>query len=241
LFAAGRRLRGDASHTMPDSASQLVPFTRQQIKNHFGERIYQKALNYFREGRVFDCRAGEDGTIRAKVRGSEFQPYSVALFPGARHLLGYAGTCTCPYQASCKHMAAVLLEVLEAEAPREGTRRDGGPIPEQYRQWLRRFEVGTDDGFEPQTESNESVLYILQPQLNGRWKLDLQVARKLLDGSWGVARSANTYGVSRGKRPKYVSKADFQIFLDASRIPEFYRHGTLLHRIQIGEAGLLRL
>ena len=69
------------SPNMPDSNFDSKPFTRELVKDHFGNTIYHRGLNYFREGRVFDRRIDEDGTIRAKVRGGDFAPYRVVLHP----------------------------------------------------------------------------------------------------------------------------------------------------------------
>ena len=207
---------------MADPDFDSKPLTRELLKNHFGSTIYHRGLNYFREGRVYECKTDEDGTVRAKVRGSDFALYKVVLRPTHGLGLPYKGSCSCPYEASCKHMVAVLLEVLETRGPDVAVDVPSEPqaMPEKYREWLSRL-AGPDAQPEAPPESKDSVLYILKPTNERHWKLELEVARRLQDGSWGVSRSCSTYNTSRGAPPKYVSRADVPIFKDIERLRDY--------------------
>jgi non-specific serine/threonine protein kinase len=83
-----------------------------QIKNGeilglANQEIYQRGMEYYRDGRVRLLQA-DDGIIIARVRGSRI--YSVAVH---RNGAGFSTSCTCPYGFTCKHIIATLLQARD--------------------------------------------------------------------------------------------------------------------------------
>ncbi|HEY0524194.1 MAG TPA: DEAD/DEAH box helicase [Stellaceae bacterium] len=77
---------------------------------------------YQREGRVVDVRVDrEGGGITGLVRGSRRTPYrvDVEIDPVSGDYLD--GSCTCPMGVDCKHVAAVMLQVLRERGQGQGT------------------------------------------------------------------------------------------------------------------------
>ena len=79
----------------------------------FSQTILSRGRNYYRSGRVTKMTV-TGNTISALVRGTRL--YSVNIEnPGSKDPLM---SCTCPYGANCKHIAAVLYK-WEAEGRKE--------------------------------------------------------------------------------------------------------------------------
>lgn len=84
-------------------------------KNMFPPHIWQRGVDYYRDGRVLDlqCRNHE---ITAEVEGSEIYTVSVTFGKGNSSITGYS--CDCPYGEDgtpCKHLAAVLCAVQDEQ------------------------------------------------------------------------------------------------------------------------------
>ena len=68
-----------------------------------------------RERRVLEAAVEPDGTrISGRVKGSRRTPYSLDIgLSTAGERIRIDGRCSCPMRRNCKHVAAVLLEVME--------------------------------------------------------------------------------------------------------------------------------
>ena len=84
-----------------------------ELVGRFTERIYRRGVDYYRHDQVGAVLVAP-GRVTAVVFGTE--NYHLKLWRSAD---GYFDlTCTCPYEAECKHMVAVLLELRDrADAP----------------------------------------------------------------------------------------------------------------------------
>ncbi len=86
------------------------------IQRTVGPRSFAAGVAYARAGRVRDVQHDRaDRLIYGAVQGTRPAPYSVIVTPtgqGGR----WAGRCTCPVSADCKHVAAVLLVARDARA-----------------------------------------------------------------------------------------------------------------------------
>ena len=71
------------------------------------QEIYQRGLDYFRNGRVRLVEVA-DGMITARVQGQ--QEYEVTV---SRNGHGLVTACTCPQEFNCKHVIATLLQARE--------------------------------------------------------------------------------------------------------------------------------
>lgn len=90
--------------------SSLPAFTRGDILNLVGPVFFERGLDYWHKGMVE--RVGWDGTtLTGIVQGVSEPCYRAAIRPTES---GWGVECSCPYDdAVCKHIAAVMLAVLE--------------------------------------------------------------------------------------------------------------------------------
>ncbi|MDF2958591.1 MAG: hypothetical protein K0S39_326 [Paenibacillus sp.] len=79
----------------------------EHVAQTFNEVTLSRGFNYFKQQRVVTLIVSEDRTAQARVTGSE--DYRVTLNLDKLN----SGSCTCPVQASCKHMAAVMMELAD--------------------------------------------------------------------------------------------------------------------------------
>src|SRR5438128_354235 len=115
----------------------MIPLDEARLERTFGASTLAKAQEYVRKGRVMEAFVESSGNVRGLVKGSDWKPYEQKItFDGSQ----IDGLCTCPVGENCKHIAAVLLdlmgqdEVVEPVAPK--------PDP-QVATWLK----GLDDLF----------------------------------------------------------------------------------------------
>jgi superfamily II DNA or RNA helicase len=96
--------------------------TRRDIERNLPEQFISRGEPYVREGRVGQLRAGPGpGRYLAEVEGTDPRPYQVEvqIFSGNGGARIY-GKCTCPVSVNCKHVAAVLLSMLDGRPRRRG-------------------------------------------------------------------------------------------------------------------------
>ena len=74
-----------------------------------GSRIVSRGTSYQKSGSVRDLARTSDGGLLAWVRGSRNYATKAALEKGRR----LSSDCTCPYEGTCKHAVAVVLEYLD--------------------------------------------------------------------------------------------------------------------------------
>ncbi|MBN1410497.1 MAG: DEAD/DEAH box helicase family protein [Spirochaetales bacterium] len=84
--------------------------TYKDIIQYVDRLIFERGLNYFQNGQVLDFRKINDVVI-ASVKGSFEKQYDVhiTLSPEGKVLDSH---CTCPYWDRCKHVAAVLIFLM---------------------------------------------------------------------------------------------------------------------------------
>ncbi|MBI5516519.1 MAG: hypothetical protein HY909_22230 [Deltaproteobacteria bacterium] len=88
--------------------ADLPGITEAVLRDHVGAASFERALDYVREGRVFDARR-QGSTLRARCEGSDETSYQVRATLD-RGLVSQSG-CTCPVggDGRCKHVGALLL------------------------------------------------------------------------------------------------------------------------------------
>ena len=90
----------------------LDRLSRDDIEDITSRKAFSNGERYWREGRVLSLTTKKDDTrIKARVRGSRRQPYSltVGIVDVNGELLDIAGECSCPVSFNCKHVAAALF------------------------------------------------------------------------------------------------------------------------------------
>ncbi|MCC6216593.1 MAG: SNF2 helicase associated domain-containing protein [Polyangiaceae bacterium] len=114
-----------AASSLADALSTL---SDRGLRRLLGARTFLRGLDYEKRRVVEDVRL-DDGAAHGRVKGSDPDPYDVAIYLGGE---GITSTCTCPaFQKSnqhCKHVAALLITVRN-QARAANPRRDAPPPP----------------------------------------------------------------------------------------------------------------
>jgi uncharacterized Zn finger protein len=94
----------------------MITFTEADIRAGAAGQSYARGVSYYHEGAVSDV-VRRSNVLTAHVQGSEYAPYEIAVTLTDDGNIGRA-TCTCPYDwgGYCKHIVAVLLTALQADA-----------------------------------------------------------------------------------------------------------------------------
>ncbi|MFD0696172.1 SWIM zinc finger domain-containing protein [Paenibacillus sp. GCM10027628] len=79
----------------------------EQVAKTFNEVTLSRGFNYFKQQRVATLNISEDRVVKASVTGSE--DYTVTLYLDKFK----SSSCTCPVRTSCKHLAAVMMELAD--------------------------------------------------------------------------------------------------------------------------------
>ena len=100
-----------------------APKLRRVVHNFFPVATLAKGSAYKAQHRVTNCSVvrGDGWLVSARVQGSRAKPYvvEVEILPVGDELELH-GTCSCPLVIDCKHIAAVLLHVLDLPAAEFG-------------------------------------------------------------------------------------------------------------------------
>lgn len=97
----------------------MIAFERNDLRRIIPTAAYKRGMNYWLEQRVkqvsFERLDNGDVLLHASVKGSGHQVYqqTIQLHAQRKNGLSFDASCTCPVGYHCKHVAAVLLEVLE--------------------------------------------------------------------------------------------------------------------------------
>jgi superfamily II DNA or RNA helicase len=220
----------------------------------FSRAALAKAAAYQAQGRV-SLVENEPNYIHAYVRGSAAVPYEVEISLKLRdgRLHGIAGDCDCPMSHNCKHVAAVLFELIAADgaprAPNGAAARKGGPelpglqqLPPELNSWLHRIGA-TVRGNDYPPEVAQRIFYCIQPHGRGGRMQHLAIApisvRLLKKGALSdkVSR-VNVTGFNHDSMPAYFRDNDIEIAAALSRVERTYGERDLY---LVKEAGLLQL
>ncbi|MEM7017936.1 MAG: SNF2-related protein, partial [Pseudomonadota bacterium] len=98
----------------------MTLFSRRDVQQQFPPPSYKRGVNYWLQDRVLSLSSTRsdsvDGVIlKAKVEGSEYEPYhvEVEVTRTPRGHVEFESTCSCPVGHRCKHSAAALLKALD--------------------------------------------------------------------------------------------------------------------------------
>ncbi len=152
----------------------------------------RKGYDYFAEGRVIAFSMEESGRrLEATVRGSQREPYEVAIIVANGRRMTVQGHCSCPMSYNCKHVAAVLYAALDSyqSGPHVVPVRD--PLAGPAGAWLKRLAEAGKAPLPP-AETPERLLYILDLQDKGAGpalRISAQLSRPKKSGGFGKGRS----------------------------------------------------
>ncbi len=166
------------------------------IKRACGDQAFKRGQAYQRAGRIrsLQVEAREDGIeiVHASVagRGRNLYQQIIELRHSEQHQLEIDGECSCPVGYDCKHVAAVLIELIEQ---RRSTASPGDTLS-SIDTWLSDLK---NAGSTPQratskknsTTSSYTLVYTLEPDLSSSGPAGLQVSahkvRMLKRGGYG--------------------------------------------------------
>ena len=142
----------------------MITFTIDDIRRHVSSATFERGRVYQRQGRVRITTIEDDGgTIEGEVRGSERMPYLVSVT--VRRLgngsLVFGGDCSCPMGSHCKHVAALLLQVLGRQIA--GIPKAPATSPSaEVTAWLTRLErVATPESEDYPPDIRQRLFYLL--------------------------------------------------------------------------------
>lgn len=133
------------------------------IKSTVGEVMYERGMDYFEDGKVLNIIHVEN-VVKAEVEGTRPQPYRVKIVFDGNNM---RSSCSCPYDATCKHIAAVLF-ALEKE------RKKQSPKINDWQMKLAKL-------------SKEELIKILTPLIETDHDFKIMILNKLGDKIENVA------------------------------------------------------
>ena len=240
----------------------MMEFDLDEIHRRCGHAAAENGRRYQARGLVvaFDW---DGDTILSAVKGTEARPYRQAVTIKERKgRLSIVGTCSCPVETNCKHVAAALFEahgrVADARAaaartperrlarltaaPQQGTRTpaaDPDALPASLADWLADLDRAVktvDEDYPPGI--TQRIVYLLVPLRDEPRMPQLGVqcvtAKLRKDGTF--LPDSKPYSAHRASTAtaKYLRPSDDRILRDLARIPSVY--GLAIHRLT-GEAG----
>jgi hypothetical protein len=226
----------------------LAGVSAADIADIASRNAFARGERYKRQGRVVSLRVEDGGAaLRARVRGSGRQPYTVSITIG-RNLAGLPdieGFCSCPVGYNCKHVVAALLKAVDGGVPQPVTAAPAGPAPvslaPDLAAWidrLARLRDSETDDYPP--DVRQRLIYVLAPEATAggtaRWAVQAMSVRLLKDGSFSDRSSS--YDLSQGANPsppKFLRPADRDIIRRLGGVP--YYGVSARGRTLVGEAG----
>ncbi len=196
----------------------MIPFSRDDLRRIIPTAAYKRGMHYWLEHHVksVKCELQKNGDMRvyASVKGSGHNAYqqNITLYANTKNGFRFDASCTCPVGYHCKHVAAVLMDILEngipvaepeASAHKKRLRKASSHLPQvplsaekaldsNIHQWLLNLKNATQTP-EPNAypeHLRQRLLYILHPpghQGSKNLVVELVSARLLKNGGYSVA------------------------------------------------------
>ncbi|HIJ61659.1 MAG TPA: DEAD/DEAH box helicase [Rhodospirillaceae bacterium] len=226
----------------------MTSFTVGDLRRAVSSRSFDRGKRYHAQGRARVTRISPDGShVEGEVRGGNPLPYQVSA--GIRRLgtgrLAIGGECSCPVGFDCKHVAALLLQVLEggpvmAPAPATPSSPPTHLTPE-VANWLAKMERAAESASEDYPDDiRQRLIYLLDvaPDWQGvpRPLLGTASVRLLVTGEFSdkVSRLDPGAIVDLPSPAKYLRPSDHLILRGLARQPA-HRAGS--GRTLTGETG----
>jgi len=190
------------------SSKLLSKLTLERIRPWFDAGSFQRGTAYWKTGHVRRVKATEEGmelAVQSSVSGSRslvyHQEIEVYEYDG---LIEVSGECSCPVSFNCKHVVAVLCDLID----RYAITASSGEIDQPVEDWLGRLSETTalseqaEGGGEPAQDTIQ-LKYLISPEpasvADSRFKIRASVfkSRVLKKGGFGkpVKHSFDRLGV----------------------------------------------
>ncbi|GAB4392122.1 MAG: DEAD/DEAH box helicase [Gammaproteobacteria bacterium] len=157
-----------------------LPFAETDIVRNFDPLLLQRGNDYCQQQRVKSVTIEQEGWfIHGTVSGNHAKLYSVEVqIALVNSIIEINGQCSCSVQRNCKHVVALLLQVLK----RDQTNTKHYELAD----WFERL----DQALTVKPLQNEVLLYLLNRSLDSRsLHVTLAVVVQLKSGKYGKTTS----------------------------------------------------
>lgn len=188
----------------------LDSLTLEYLRQSFGEKTFARAKGYL--DRILTVETADD-LIRAQVAGSAGKPYTLEIrfTPGRMGRTGIKSWCSCPLGGHCKHVAAVLIQLV-GERPGSADSPDS-PLQE----WLARLREELRDAEEVQPPRNAQRLYYQLEWSPAQAAYGIRLYKGMQEEGGQLPASASEWNnLERAleQPPQFLNQADLPILRD---------------------------
>ena len=189
---------------MPELQTQAFPLSDYELKLRYGAAVYQRALPYLEQNKVFRLDCSDDySRIEAQVWGNSLVPYrqTIRLLRQGRDWQLQA-RCSCPVAVNCKHTLAVLLKIVQLQQRQHQQQQD------KVQLWLSSLQQLEQQPAE--LEYKDRVLFLLDLTEQGL-QLSPRRARRLKKGGFGQGSLLSEHDYRQGYIPHWGCSEDFRL------------------------------
>ncbi len=197
-----------------------------EIRAALGSLVFERGWNYNRAGRAVVDYVSDDGTvISGRVRGSQPTPYLVRVETDKSAIgMRINGTCSCPAEKNCKHVAALLIHARsEKTTPVIATPQHAAITPALVN-WLHRIDAATKAGGEDYpSDIRQRLIYVIavgsRPR-RGRVTVEPFSLRLSKDNAY-LHKSTKRYTISNALQAMpaaFLRGSDRRILRDLARL-----------------------
>lgn len=173
--------------TRKDARATLPVVSDGDIRLLIGERSFDRAREYFRAGKISGLRV-QGRALRGRSEGSEGNTYEVSVRFDATGVTETA--CTCPMEAYCKHVGAVLLAWAHARGRAPGAEAFEVSLARRSREELIAI-IERMVALHPELESLASPASSRERRgASTDWGATVALAMRDVGNDWGASRSA---------------------------------------------------
>ena len=204
-------------------SSTIVPgeslLTEQDVIRCFDGRTMVQARELLHSGRVLKAALEAPGWLFAIVKGHDGATWDQVIGFGVLNGHPFVrGSCSCPRQHDCAHVAAALLHYGSLnliELPEIGSAAGVQPSDPELEAWLRNLEASAQPEGAYPPEITQRLLYVLTPpsgRPGSRATIGLFAAKLLKDGSWGKSSVLRRQLLFSRQFGKFMRPVDIELF-----------------------------
>ncbi len=192
-----------------------------------GEPDFSRGVRYFELGKVATARVASSTELTGVVTGSKSWKYAQHIRLELGHdgsLIDINGNCSCPVGFNCKHVAAVMLAVLERSsaesAPGHGAAGAESPPPSGgVDAWLAQLaEAAGPKRRTGEKSTAEKLFYVFRADSNQGALIEPMKARLLKSGGFGVNPQIYFDVTNPANLPRFLTLDDLGILRKLSAL-----------------------
>ncbi len=201
--------------------SSRVMFTAADISRAVGQATFEKGREYQLADKARVIAGDLDASsVRGDVQGSRRAPYKVSVRIGRTGRAAgplFDSSCSCPLGSRCKHVAALLLQVLANQDAANDY--SPNPVSEAVAAWMGEVELAARAGadeYPPEIKQRLFYLLSIMQDQNGasRFRVSLLSTQLLKDGSFSAPQTRDydpATPFNGATRAKFLRPADLPI------------------------------